>query len=159
MKALSLTLLAALASLNLMISPAWAETSAEDFFQQGQIFAGQKSYAKAQDAYLQALAVDPKFEKAYISLALIYSLKKEYPKALVQLDTVLKINPKATMPHKVKGLIFRDQGKFTEAIASLQNYLKAVPPEQLKEKDRADVEALIAKLEKEKSAIPAEGGQ
>lgn len=37
MKALSLTLLAALASLNLMISPAWAETSAEDFFQQGQI--------------------------------------------------------------------------------------------------------------------------
>jgi len=164
MKALSLTLLAALASLNLLISPVRAETSAEDFFQQGQIFAGQKSYAKAQESYLQALAIDPKFEKAYISLALIYSLKKEFPKALVQLDTVLKLNPKAAMPHKIKGLIFRDQGKLPESIAALQNYLKAVPPEQLKAKDRAEIEALIAKLEKdlqekEKSAVPTEGGQ
>lgn len=159
MKALSLSVLATLASLNLFLAPAQAETSAEDHFQQGQIFASQKSYAKAQEAYLQALAVDPKFEKAYISLALIYSLKKEFPKALVQLDTVLKINPKAAMPHKVKGLILRDQGKFAEAIVSLQTYLKAVPPEQLKEKDRADVEALIAKLEKEQSTSPTAGGQ
>jgi tetratricopeptide (TPR) repeat protein len=159
MKSPSLKIITLTLAFSLTLLPAWAETNAEDFFQQGQIFASQKSYNKAQDAYLQALAADPKFEKAYISLALIYSLKKEFPKAIVQLDTVLKLNPKAPLPHKIKGLIFRDQGKWSEAIEAFKNYLKTMPAEQLKEKERQEIEALIGEIEKKQSTPPAEGGQ
>ncbi|PIQ26026.1 hypothetical protein COW36_02535 [bacterium (Candidatus Blackallbacteria) CG17_big_fil_post_rev_8_21_14_2_50_48_46] len=141
-----------------VLSPARA-ASAEDFFHQGQIFAAQKSYDKAQEAYLQALATDPEFEPAYISLALIYSMKKDYAKALFQLDAALKLNPKGALAHKVKGLIFKEQGKAEAAIASFQAYLKAVPAEQLKAKEKQEIEALIAQLEKEKGQPAAEGGQ
>lgn len=145
--------------LNCLIAQQALAASAEDLFHQGQIFASQKAYDKAQEAYLQALVEDPQFERAHISLALIYSLKKEYAKALYQLDKALKINPKNPLPHKVKGLIYRDQKKPSKAIQALQNYLASVPPEQLKEKDRTEIEALISQLQKEIASASPEGVQ
>lgn len=124
---------------------AWADNpQVEDLFQQGQIFASQKAYNQAQDAYLQALVLDPKHERTRISLAILYGLKKEYPKALKEIEAVQKLYPKSFLSYKVQGMLLKDSQQPEAAAKAFETYLKTAPPNQIK--DRESVEKLIQAL-------------
>lgn len=130
---------------------------ADNHFQQGQVFAAQKAYPQAQDAYLQALLVDPKHERARISLAILYGLKKEYPKALKEIETVQKLYPKSFLSYKVQGMLLKDSQQFDAAVMAFETYLNTAPPNQIK--DRESVEKLIQTLRNQLSEATGVAGE
>jgi Tfp pilus assembly protein PilF len=142
--------------------PALAATKAENLFQQGQVYVGQKNYDKALVHFLQATAADPEYAAPHVSLAILYGQRKQFDKAHSHLDTALKLNPKGYLAHKVRGMVFKEQGNATAAVTAFQTYLAEIPADKLRASDRQDVEALIAKLQAEAPAAetaptPAEG--
>lgn len=122
------------------------EDPVEDLFQVAQIYAQQKMYDKAIEAFYEVLKLDKKHEKSYVGLAIVYSQQKKYKEALKELDTVMKLFPKAYIPHKVQGMIYRDLKKNKEAAAAFELYLKKAPPKKIK--DKKELEALIEQLKK-----------
>jgi len=133
-----------LTAFSLLTLPVLANEKAENLFQQGQVFAVQKSYDQAMNAYLQALVSDPKHERARISLAIIYGVKKEYPKALKEIAAVQKLYPNSFLSYKVQGMLLKDSQEPEAAAQALETYLKLAPAEQIK--DRDEVEKLIQSL-------------
>jgi Tfp pilus assembly protein PilF len=129
--------------------PAIAATKAENLFQQGQVYVGQKNYDKALTHFLQATVADPEYAPPHISLAILYGQRKQYDKAHVHLDTALKLNPKGYLAHKVRGMVFKEQGNAAAAVTAFKTYLSEIPADKLRDSDRQDVEALIAKLQAE----------
>ena len=119
-------------------------SEADSLFIQGQIFARQKEYNLALDAYINALSKDPKHEKARISLAILLGMQKEYAKGLKEIDSVLKLYPRSYQAHKVKARLLQDSKKYAEAALAYEQYLALIPPNLLK--DRAEVEKEIAML-------------
>lgn len=154
------SLFTAAALLAVLSLPAFAATpsQAENLFQRGQVYAAQKDYNKAIDAYLQAIATDPSHERARISLAIMYGQQKAYDKAVKELEEVQKRNPQAWLSYKVLGLIRKDQNRPAEAVAAFETYLQLVPAERLKPQDKADVLKLVETLKAQISAVPADGG-
>ncbi|MGV3523643.1 MAG: tetratricopeptide repeat protein [Candidatus Sericytochromatia bacterium] len=154
------TLLTAAAMLAMLSLPAWAATpgQAENLFQRGQVYASQKDYAKAIDAYLQAIATDPTHERSRIALAIIYGKQKAFDKAVKELEEVQKLNPQDWLSYKVLGLIRKDQNRPAEAIAAFETYLQRVPAEKLKPQDKADVLKLVETLKSQLGQAPAAGG-
>lgn len=144
MKPIRLCLSAACLSLLLSTAALAENKQVEDLFQQGQIFAAQKAYKQAQDAYLQALVLDPKHERARISLAILYGLQKEYPKALKEIEAVQKLYPKSFLSYKVQGMLLKDSQQPAAAAQAFETYLNTAPPNQIK--DRESVEKLIQAL-------------
>lgn len=120
-----------------------AANRADDYFQMGQVFASQKDDVQAMDAFLRAIAADPKHVKAHLSLASIYGRKKQYTKALTEVDTALKLDPKSYVAYKIKGLLHEDLKQYAEAAAAYQAYLKAAPADKVK-----DAEDLTKRIEK-----------
>ena len=152
MKPIRLCLSATCLSL-LLSTTALADTKqVEDLFQQGQIFAAQKAYKQAQDAYLQALVLDPKHERARISLAILYGLQKEYPKALKEIEAVQKMYPKSFLSYKVQGMLLKDSMQPEAAAQAFETYLKTAPPNQIK--DRESGEKLIQTLRQPATETP-----
>lgn len=120
-------------------------TEADGFFYQGQIFAHKKEYKLAYNAYLNALAEDPKHERARISLAILLGLQKEYAKGLKEIDRVLKLYPRSFQAHKVKAKLLQDSKQYAAAAESYTQYLKLIPQNLLK--DREEIEKEIAMLQ------------
>lgn len=125
-------------------------SEADSLFIQGQIFARQKEYNLALDAYINALSKDPKHEKARISLAILLGMQKEYAKGLKEIDSVLKLYPRSYQAHKVKARLLHDSKKYAEAAAAYEQYLALIPPNLLK--DREEVEKEIAMLKSKSGA-------
>ena len=141
--------------IGLSASPSVAAPSrADDLFQMGQVFASQKSDDQAIDAFIRAIAADPKHVKARLSLATIYGRKKEYKKALDEVDAAIKLEPKAYVAYKIKGLLHEDLKQYPEAAAAYQAYLKAAPSDKVK-----DAEELVKRIEKFQSKPAATGAQ
>lgn len=132
--------------------PALAATKAENLFQQGQVYVGQKNYDKALSHFLQATVADPEYAPPHISLAILYGQRKQYEKAHNHLDIALKINPKSYLAHKVRGMVFKEQGNAAAALTAFKTYLSEIPADKLRDSDRQDVEALITKLQAEAPA-------
>lgn len=147
MKKLILTTLTLLA----LTAPGMASTKADDYFQMGNIFATNKSYDQAIDAYLSAAESDPAAYgvKANISVAIIMGQKKDFDKAAKLLEQLIKDNSDSKdiyVAYKVLGKIREDQKRPADAIAAYETYLRLVPAEKLKEKDRTTIEQKIAQL-------------
>lgn len=148
----TLTMLLLSATIVACLTPAVraSDDEVESLFVQGQIFASQKYYDKAEEVYLEALAKDPKHERARISLAILYGLRKEYDKGLKEIAKVQKLYPKSFLSYKVQGLLYKDAQQPQEAAKALETYLKLAPPHQIH--DREDVEKLIQALQSGASA-------
>ncbi len=147
----TLTRISLAASLLIALSsPAIAAGNrADDYFQMGQVFAGQKADDQAMDAFIRAIAADPKHVKARLSLASIYGRKKQYKKALDEVDAAIKLDPKSFVAYKIKGLLHEDLKQYAEAATAYQAYLKVAPADKVK-----DAEELTKRIEKFQ-ALPA----
>lgn len=150
MKKLAITALTTLTVLSLA-APSFASTKADDFFQMGNIFATNKSYDQAIDAYMSAAASDPATYgvKANISVAIIYGQKKEFDKAAALLEGILKDESdykELYIVYKVLGKIREEQKRPADAVTAYETYLRLVPANKIKDKDRATIEQKIADL-------------
>ena len=111
-----------------------SERAATLFFQ-GQIFAREGKLDRAMDAYMQALALEPKYIQARLSLAILYGKSKNYDKALKEIAIIQKQNPKDPLSYKVQGLLLQDSNDLKAAADAFEMYLKLIPAPQVKEAD------------------------
>jgi Tfp pilus assembly protein PilF len=88
----------------------------------GQVYAAQKDYPKAEEAYHKALSLDKNRFSAYSRLADLYIAQKSFDKAVLELQKLLEANPRFGQIHVVLGVIYQTQ----------RNQEKAKYPEALK---------------------------
>ncbi len=147
MRFLTLCLLLTLATPAVAMEDYTPGEQALTLFYQGQVFARDNNFAAAADAYLQALAREPKYEQARLSLAILYGKHKKYKKALQEIAYIQKQNPKNYLSYKVQGLILQDNKQNQAAAVAFENYLKLAPAKQVK--DAQELMQRIEKLKKE----------
>lgn len=111
-------------------------------FYQGQMLAQQGKFDKAVDAYLQAVALEPKYTQARLSLAILYGKAKQYDKALKEIAVIQKLNPKDFLSYKVQGLLLEDSKSPAAAADAFEMYLKLAPAQQVK-----DAEELMQRID------------
>ena len=63
------------------------------FFTRGQVYYNLRQADLALQDYDQAIALQPRYWKAYAYRGVVYLVKKEWGKALADLDASLAINP------------------------------------------------------------------
>jgi tetratricopeptide (TPR) repeat protein/predicted Ser/Thr protein kinase len=102
--------------------------SVQASFQLGLLYARQKEYTKAIDAYVQAADLDPKFPDAVFNLAHVYAMTSEYQKAAEMYAWVVTLEP----PYVDEALynlaiVQEKQGKRQDAIQSLERAIRVNP--------------------------------
>ncbi|HSB71533.1 MAG TPA: protein kinase [Candidatus Methylomirabilis sp.] len=102
--------------------------SAQAHFQLGLLYAKQKEYPKAIQAYGQAADLDPKFPDTFFNLGYVYALTKEYRKAEEMYARVATLEP----PYIDEALynlaiVQEKQGKKQKAIESLERAVRTNP--------------------------------
>lgn len=115
---------------------------AATLFFQGQVFAREGKLDSAIDAYMGALALDPQYIQARLSLAILYGKVKKYDKALKEIAIIQKQNPKDYLSYKVQGLLLQDNKDLKAAADAFEMYLKLAPAKQVK-----DAEELLERIE------------
>ena len=109
--------------------------SAQAHFQLGLLYAKQKEYPKAIQAYGRAADLDPKFPDTFFNLGYVYALTKEYRKAEEMYARVATLEP----PYVDEALynlaiVQEKQGKKLQAIESLERAVKVNPNNKPAEK-------------------------
>lgn len=145
MKKLILTTLTLLA----LTAPGMASTKADDYFQMGNIFATNKSYDQAIDAYLSAAESDPAAYgvKANISVAIVMGQKKDFDKAAKLLEQLIKDNSDYKdiyVAYRVLGKIRADQNRPADAVTAYETCLRLIPAAKLTDKLQKQIESDIA---------------
>jgi tetratricopeptide (TPR) repeat protein len=102
--------------------------SVQASFQLGLLYARQKEYTKAIDAYVQAADLDPKFPDAVFNLAHVYAMTSEYQKAAEMYAWVVTLEP----PYVDEALynlaiVQEKQGKRQDAIQSHERAIRVNP--------------------------------
>lgn len=115
---------------------------AASLFFQGQAFAREGKIEQAMDAYLQAVALEPRYSQARLSLAILYGKTKKFDKALKEIAVIQKQNPKDYLSYKVQGLLLQDSKAYQEAASAFEMYLKLAPAQQVK-----DAEELMQRID------------
>jgi tetratricopeptide (TPR) repeat protein len=82
---------------------------------------------QARKAYQQALAIDPNYVPAYLSLANLYSSQEDYPRALDTYNKALKKNPKSAQVWEGLGMLHARKKEWDQAIASLKKAVELDP--------------------------------
>lgn len=80
----------------------------------------------AENAYLRATELDPKFSDARYNLALLYLRQKEYPKALTQLEEAVRLREDADYLINY-GVVLRELNRFPASQAALEKALSLDP--------------------------------
>ncbi len=125
-----------------------SERAATLFFQ-GQAFASQGKFDQAMDAYVQAVALEPRYSQARLSLAILYGKAKKYDKALKEIAVIQKQNPKDYLSYKVQGLLLQDTKAYPAAADAFEMYLKLAPAQQVK-----DAEELMQRIDALRKETP-----
>jgi tetratricopeptide (TPR) repeat protein len=115
---------------------------AATLFYQAQVFAREGKFDRAMDAYMQALALEPQYTQARLSLAILYGKSKNYDKALKEIAIIQKQSPKDYLSYKVQGLLLQDSKDLKAAADAFEMYLKLAPAQQVK-----DAEELMERIE------------
>ncbi len=85
--------------------------------------------ARAVDAYLAAIKLDPKNDAAYTNLATVYYQNGQFDEAQTQVEAALKLKPDDSVSHYVLGTIHlqRDPKKYPDALDKAeQEFLAAL---------------------------------
>ena len=102
-------------------------SAADNYLKQGNGYLAAKDYAKAIEAYNQALAVEPSTTAAYYGLGVSYKSLKQYPKAVSAFKEFLRAQPNNTDALTQLGFtyVFMDQNE--NAVASLRQVIRLKP--------------------------------
>jgi serine/threonine-protein kinase len=95
--------------------------------------------ARAKEAALRALALDPALAEAHTSMGMIYRYDYEWPAALQELRTGLALKPGYATAHQWYGQLLLQLGKFREAQAELDKAMELDPASSIIKAARAGV--------------------
>ncbi|MBM3163618.1 MAG: tetratricopeptide repeat protein [Chlorobi bacterium] len=98
---------------------AWKNSGdAEAWFRLGNAYARNQQYRNAQDAYREALEVDPGLDKALQALGATYFNQRDYPEALVYFTRYQKLAPDDSLRNYDLGNVFLQMQQYDRAIAA-----------------------------------------
>jgi len=86
-----------------------------------------KQYISAEKWYLEAIKTDPRNDKIYSRLGIIYINQKNYSDARDALEESVKINPSIASRHFNVSFVYNAQGEKKEAMNSAKKALKLDP--------------------------------
>ena len=120
-------------------------TSSEDLIQtylaEGQSYLNENNLERAEEAYAQALGLNPDIIQAHSALGYIYALQGKLQEALEENLKVLELAPNDYATHKNLAMIYQQLGRIEEAIAEAETALELAP-----ESDRPALEDFLAQL-------------
>ena len=79
-----------------------------------------QQYAEAVDAFQHVIALDPKYERGYVNMAIAEYSRGRFPESLSWLDRALAMKPDDARARYYKGLNFRWQVRYDAAIEALE---------------------------------------
>ena len=94
---------------------------------QGQVYARQKDFAKAEQSFRKALSLDANDFDAHNLLGMLYTFQNLNDKAIREFENALKINPKSSQTWYKMGLIYQQQSNPQKAIQNYREALKIDP--------------------------------
>lgn len=95
----------------------------------GQLYETQSKYAKAQENYSKALAIDPTNQAALLSMARLHVRQQQYAEAEQAFGKALAGNPQADVYNELASVL-QKQGRTAEAQAAVQQAIAAEPNSQ-----------------------------
>ncbi len=86
-----------------------------------------QQYAEACDAFQHVVALDPKYERGYVNVAIAEYSRGRFTESLAWLDRALAMKPGDPRALYYKGLNFRWQVRYNDAVAALEPVAAAFP--------------------------------
>lgn len=115
---------------------------------------------RVEQAYLRALAIDPRDEKALCNLGAFYLKKRRHPEALAQFEAALAANPRSALAHYNLAIMFAESKIYREAVREWEAAAAADPHGDIGERSRANIK-IIEQMMAAPAALPpgATGGR
>ena len=95
----------------------------------GQLYETQSKYAKAQENYTKALAIEPTNQAALLSMARLHVRQQQYAEAEQMFGKALAANPQADVYNELASIL-QKQGRMAEAQSAVQQAIAAEPNSQ-----------------------------
>ena len=92
-----------------------------------ELYGKQKNYASANQARLQALALNPDDTTLRLMLADSYLAQKQYVSALVQYDLAAKAQPKDAVIQNQRGVAYKNLGQYPKSLAAFKSAVALDP--------------------------------
>jgi len=93
----------------------------------GDVYAAQSQTKLAEDAYLEAIALDPRLIDAYLRLGTLYAASGQYEQAVAKLNEALKVNPRNIGALMLVGVIHETKGDIGQARTAYEKALAVNP--------------------------------
>src|SRR5512136_1353274 len=91
--------------------PAFAQTTAEDWFSKGNALFNQSNYNESIQAYDKAIELNPQFALYWNGKGNSLNAQNKRDEAIQAYDKAIEIDPQYAMPWTNKGKTLHDQGK------------------------------------------------
>jgi tetratricopeptide (TPR) repeat protein len=122
----------------------------------GDAYLAMNELSKAQDAYLEALELDPNVPEAHSVLAYLYGKDGRTQEAISETLQVLALSNNPSLlynSYKNLALFYQEQGRLEDGMRAAQEALARAP-----EKERTSIQGLIAQLEAQGAAPQIDQG-
>jgi tetratricopeptide (TPR) repeat protein len=107
--------------------------------------------AKAETAFEQALALDPRHMKSLVNLSRVFIDGKKHDDAIDRLTRAADVDPESVEVHRLLGRTYRAQGRTDEAIAA---YQRAIEVNELDVWSMNNLGLLLLETERPDEALP-----
>jgi len=94
----------------------------------------QQEMARAEQAFIRAIEIDPDFTDAHRNLARLYYLQKKYDQAAIEYSHVLRLDPGDIDTYAQMAVVETELGNFEEAVSLLDAAKKETDDDQVIQK-------------------------
>ena len=94
----------------------------------------QQEMARAEQAFIRAIEIDPGFTDAHRNLARLYYLQKKYDQAAIEYSNVLRLDPGDIDTYVQMAVVETELGNFKEAVNHLEAAKNETEDEQVIQK-------------------------
>lgn len=107
---------------------------AETYLYLGKAYATKKDFAKASEAYQQAVALQPQFAEAHSKLAFVYYRQGMFAQAIQEYRNYIELAPNSSYQweaHTNLALLYQQTGDFPKALSAAQIAMRTAPSEEV----------------------------
>jgi tetratricopeptide (TPR) repeat protein len=105
-----------------------------DMIPRGRKVEAQQEMARAEQAFMRAIEIDPDFTDAHRNLARLYYLQEKYDQAAIEYSHVLRLDPGDIDTYVQMAVVETELGNFEEALNHLEAAKKETEDEQVIQK-------------------------